>query len=225
MLPVEGAPGPVAPLVGSGDGSRARADDARLGAMVRDHLEFTWRSLRRLGLPADLADDAVQRVFLVASARLSDIEPGRERAFLFNTALRVASSEKRSFARRREVPGGEALEQARDAAPGADEQLDRHRAREVLEDLLRGLDLDLRAVFVLYELEEMSTAEESRRPSRSRQGRCRRVCDERARSSRLRRDVSGRASARGAEARDERSGEATRGSQSVRERGARVGAR
>ena len=159
MLPVEGVPGSVAPLVGSADDSRGRTDDPRLAGMVRDYLAFTWRLLRRLGLPADLADDAVQRVFLVASARLSDIKPGRERAFLFNTALRIASSEKRSFARRREVRSGEAMAKAHDAAPSADEQLDRHRAREVLEELLQQLDLRLRAVFVLYELEEMSTAE------------------------------------------------------------------
>ena len=105
------------------------------------------------------ADDAVQRVFLVASERLADIKPGRERAFLFNTALRVASSEKRAFARRRQVRSVEAVERARDMGPGADEQLDRHRARGVLEELLQELDLDLRAVFVLYELEELSTAE------------------------------------------------------------------
>ena len=159
MLSVEGVPGPLAPLEGSTGGLREQADDPRLVAMVRDHLDFTWRSLRRLGLPADAADDAVQRVFLVASARLADIDPGRERAFLFNTALRVASSEKRSFARRREVRNRDALERAPDTAPAADEQLDRHRARQVLEELLRQLEIDLRAVFVLYELEELSTAE------------------------------------------------------------------
>jgi hypothetical protein len=57
------------------------ASDDRLRAMVRDHLAFTWRSLRRLGLPADVADDAVQRVFLVASGKLASIKPGSERGF------------------------------------------------------------------------------------------------------------------------------------------------
>jgi RNA polymerase sigma-70 factor, ECF subfamily len=139
--------------------TRPASDDIRLRAMVRDHLDFTWRSLRRLGLPEHLVDDAVQRVFLVASAKLAAIQPGSERAFLFKTALHVASSEKRTFARRREVLHGDAWEEVRDGSAGPDEQLDRHRAREVLEALLLELEIDLRAVFVLFELEDLSTAE------------------------------------------------------------------
>ena len=137
----------------------AAADEARLRAIVAEHLDFTWRSLRRLGLPADLADDATQRVFLVVSRKLTSIEPGCERAFLFNTAVRVASSEKRAFARRREVLRGGDDDDIRDAAPGADELLDQRRARALLDDLLGMLDLDTRAVFVLFELEGMTTAE------------------------------------------------------------------
>ena len=135
------------------------ASEARLRSIVRDHLDFTWRSLRRLGLPAPLADDGVQRVFLVLSDRLGDVKVGSERAFLFKTALHVASSEKRAFARRREVPLGAAAVEAIDAAPGADEALDKHRARGVLERVLQEMEMDLRAVFVLFELEELSTAE------------------------------------------------------------------
>jgi RNA polymerase sigma-70 factor (ECF subfamily) len=135
------------------------ADEARFRGIVKDHLDFTWRSLRRLGLPADVADDATQRVFLVASKKLADIEPGRERAFLFNTAVRVASSEKRTFARRREELAGDGSDDVRDPAPGADELLDHRRARTVLEELLAGLEMDLRTVFVLFELEGLTTAE------------------------------------------------------------------
>jgi RNA polymerase sigma-70 factor (ECF subfamily) len=143
-----------------GSATAAReADEARLRAMVKGHLDFTWRSLRRLGLPADVADDAAQRVFLVASRRLATIQPGTERAFLFNTALRVAASEKRSFARRREVLTQDEEFEAADAAPGADEILDRQRARDTLEKLLDELPLELRAVFILFELEGMSTPE------------------------------------------------------------------
>jgi len=133
--------------------------EARFRALVRDHLDFTWRSLRRLGLPAETADDATQRVFLVASQKLASIEPGLERAFLFNTAVRVASSEKRSFARRREVLAGDEAEGLRDGAANADELLDQHRARTLLDDLLLGLEMELRTVFVLFELEGMTVTE------------------------------------------------------------------
>ena len=139
--------------------SLAPEKDARVRALVRDHLDFTWRSLRRLGLPPDVADDAVQRVFVVVNAKLDSIKPGSERAFLFNTALRIASSEKRTFARRREVMDGETADAVGDSAVAVDEQLGRHEARAVLEDLLQELEMDMRAVFVLFELEELSTAE------------------------------------------------------------------
>jgi RNA polymerase sigma-70 factor (ECF subfamily) len=156
MIP--GAPKPRTVASASSEAD-ALAGGSRLRAIVRDHLAFTWRSLRRLGLPADVADDAVQRVFLVTAAKLDGIKPGSERAFLFNTAVRVASSEKRTFGRRRESPGDDVVEELPDPAPAADEQLDRHRARQVLEELLLELEMDLRAVFVLFELEELSTAE------------------------------------------------------------------
>jgi RNA polymerase sigma-70 factor, ECF subfamily len=145
-----------------GEGVRpvaAPVDPARLRAMVDQHLDFTWRSLRRLGLPEDVADDATQRVFLVASQRLGDIQVGCEKAFLFNTAVRVASSERRTHARRREVLRGDDAPETQDSAPAADELLDRERARALLEELLEELAMELRAVFVLFELEGLTMAE------------------------------------------------------------------
>lgn len=135
------------------------SDPTRLRAMIAEHLDFTWRSLRRLGLPPDAADDAAQRVFVVASQRLDDIEAGCEKAFLFNTAVRVAASVRRAFARRREVLRGDDEPETADTAPSADALLDRNRARVVLEELLDDLALELRAVFVLFELEGMTIAE------------------------------------------------------------------
>ncbi len=136
-----------------------RQQRQRLDAMVRDNLDFVWRSLRRLGLPPHVADDAVQRVFLVARDRLADVAFGSERAFLFKTAAHVASSEKRSWGRRREDLSGEAGDEQLDPAPSAEEQLDRQRALSLVDELIQELALDLRAVFVLFELEGLSTAE------------------------------------------------------------------
>ena len=135
------------------------ADQARFRAIVDDHLDFTWRCLQRLGLPADVAEDATQRIFLIVSSKLDSIQPGSERAFLFNTAVRVASSEKRTFGRRREVPAGEETDEIRDPAPGVDELIDEHRARGVLDQVLQELEMSLRTVFVLFELEGMNTTE------------------------------------------------------------------
>jgi RNA polymerase sigma-70 factor (ECF subfamily) len=130
----------------------------RLRVMFDTNFEFVWRSLRRLGVPSGATDDAAQEVFLVASKRLGDIQVGRERSFLFATALRVASNARRAFARR-ESRHDDMLDRVVDPAPTPDQLADRARARELLDHVLATLDLDLRAVFVLHELEEMSMAD------------------------------------------------------------------
>jgi RNA polymerase sigma-70 factor, ECF subfamily len=133
--------------------------DKRLRALVTEQYDFIWRSIRRLGVPPTDVDDCAQQVFWVASRKLDEIRPGSERAFLFGTALRVASDARRSRTRRREVPeqgeGAEAL----DPAPDPEELADKTRARALLDEVLDAMPMDLRAPFVLFELEEMPTAE------------------------------------------------------------------
>lgn len=75
---------------------------------------FLWRSLRRLGLQAADVDDAAQQVLSVFARRLGDIEVGAERAFLFQTAVRVASDARRAQARTKARPDEEALASAAD---------------------------------------------------------------------------------------------------------------
>ncbi len=127
----------------------------RLRAVFDAELGFVWRSLRRLGVPPAATDDAAQEVFLVASRKLADIEVGRERSFLFATALRIAANARRSFARR-DARHDDTLDRVVDPTPGPEVLADRARARELLDRVLAALELDLRAVFVLHELEEMS---------------------------------------------------------------------
>jgi len=142
------------------DGPLARSEDeARLRSLVDRYLDFTWRSLRRLGLSPDAADDAAQRVFVVVHERLADIQPGCEKAFLFKTAVRVASTARRTYARRREVLGGAETFESLDPAPRADELLDRQRARALLEEFLDGMEMELRVVFVLFEIEGLKMSE------------------------------------------------------------------
>jgi len=133
-------------------------DPTRLRALMNDHFDFIWRQVRRLGLPHDAADDATQQVFIIASRKLDEIARGRERSFLFGTAMRVASDARRAAARQRARVTDDAGDSP-DRTPGADELLDRHRARAALDDILAGMELDLRAVFVLFELEEMTMAD------------------------------------------------------------------
>lgn len=127
-------------------------------ALITDNLGFVWRSLVRLGVPRGDADDAVQQVFLVASGKAHTIEPGRERAFLFGVALRIASRVRRTQQRRREVLDGESAERL-DPAADTEALVDRARARVELDAILDAMPLELRAVFVLFELEQVTMAE------------------------------------------------------------------
>ncbi|WP_438026596.1 RNA polymerase sigma factor [Sorangium sp. So ce233] len=133
----------------------SRAAAGRLAALVTEHSAFVWRSLVRLGVPRADAEDAVQQVFLVAARRLGDIECGRESAFLFSTSLRIASRARRTQQRRREVLEDVPCDRV-DPAPGPEELVDRARARATVEAILDTMPLDLRAVFVLFELEQMT---------------------------------------------------------------------
>lgn len=137
-----------------GEGERRTADPSRLRTLVDAHFDFIWRSLRRLGLQAPDADDAAQRVFWVAARKLDKIEVGRERAFLFGTACHVARDARRASNRRKEdLSDGIDVE---DAAASAEELVDRGRARAALDRALETMPIDVRAAFVLFELEEMS---------------------------------------------------------------------
>lgn len=147
----EGAPS----VPGVEDDVNARA---RLTALVTQNFDFVRRSLLRLGVPRRDAEDALQQVFLVASRKLGSIEPGRERAFLLGTALRLASRARRTHQRRREVLDGAPHEQL-DPGPGLEDRIDQARARATVESILDAMPLELRAVFVLFELEQVTMAE------------------------------------------------------------------
>ena len=134
------------------------ADKARLASMVAQHFEVIWRTLARIRVPsADLAD-CVQQVFVVASRRLASIAIGSERSFLIGTAIRVARDARRTLERRREVPEDETVEPL-SLDPQPDELTDQKRLRALLDEVLSAMPEELREVFVLFELEEMSTPE------------------------------------------------------------------
>src|SRR6185503_255224 len=129
----------------------------RLSTMFHHHYDFVWRSVRRLGVPEDAADDAAQEVFVVASRKLDAIDAGKEKAFLFGTAIRVAADTRRALQRRRQSPCSEQPEPV-DATPALDDLVDQKRARVILDQLIALLPEDTRPVFVLYELEGMTMA-------------------------------------------------------------------
>ena len=138
-------------------GAAARA--ARLTAMAVENFQFIWRSLRRLGVPPEGVDDAAQQVFVVAATKVDAIDPGRERAYLYMTAVRVAADARKAAARRRELALPEAIDARADGLPGPEDALADQRDRALLDEILDALPIDLRTVFTLFELEGMSSGE------------------------------------------------------------------
>src|SRR6185369_14121679 len=94
-----------------------------LGDIYREHFDFVWRSLRRMGVPPTSMDDAAQDVFLVVHRKLAGFQ-GRSsvKTWLFGIVARVAHDHRRSEKRkgdpvRYEEPG--ALDSLPDrATPG-----------------------------------------------------------------------------------------------------------
>lgn len=133
----------------------AAAERERLSAMFEAHYDLVWRVLRRVGLPDATAEDGAQQVFIIASRRLSDIEPGKERAFLCATAVKVAGPLRSRT--RRDVAEEDAPEPVDHDTPA--ELVQRKQQRALLDRFLSELDEDLRTVLVLTELEGLSKRE------------------------------------------------------------------
>ncbi len=141
------------------EGTRAtdeKAKKERLERMFRAHHELVWRTLRRLGLGPEQAADATQQAFLIAAERLDDIRQGSERAFLFGTALRLARTAYRT-GRRWQLEDD--MDHRADAGSRLEELVDRRRAVEVADRVLAQMDPTLLTVFVLFEIEGLSTPE------------------------------------------------------------------
>ena len=122
----------------------------RLEQMFNDHHDFIWRLIRRLGLSRGAADDAAQQVFLVAAQRIVDIQEGRERAFLFGTALRVARRVSRND-KRWVLEDDMDFRNSQVARP--EDLVDQRRAVDLMGRILANMDHDLKTVFILAELE------------------------------------------------------------------------
>jgi RNA polymerase sigma-70 factor (ECF subfamily) len=132
---------------------------ARLASIVDANFAFIWRSLRRLGLDAAAADDAVQHVFLVLAQRLDTVAEGAERSFLYRSACHTAANARRAAARGRARSDEGDVTLVVDPTPSPEEMTERRQARRLLDEVLDELDDDARQLFVLFELEAMVVPE------------------------------------------------------------------
>ncbi len=126
--------------------------------VYRAHATFVWRVVRRLGVrPADV-EDVCQEVFVVVHRKLATFE-GRStvRTWLYGIAVRCAADHRRRAHVQRETTAVSVTAAPVDPAqPGA---VAERQARAALDEILDQLDESKRAVFVLYELEELPMIE------------------------------------------------------------------
>ncbi|HEY4392917.1 MAG TPA: RNA polymerase sigma factor [Polyangia bacterium] len=133
--------------------ARPEGERARLERMFVAHHAMVWRTMRRRGLSPDAAADVTQQTFVVAAERLTDIAPDSERAFLLGTALRVSQSLGRKTMRWQ-------LEEDMDQRVAEANNLGDARAAVQLCDMaLAKVDPELAEVFVMFELEGLSSPE------------------------------------------------------------------
>lgn len=133
-----------------------QAERSGLGEMrvlFNAHYVSIWRLLRRLGVREAQVDDAAQEVFWVAARRFSDIQRGREAAFLYGVALRVASQEVQRQRASRLDMNEDAIAWAIDPGEGPEAALSAKQERARLDSVLNAMPQELREVLVLFELE------------------------------------------------------------------------
>jgi RNA polymerase sigma-70 factor (ECF subfamily) len=132
-----------------------------LGMNFRDlydaQFPFVYRTLCRFGLAQPDAVEAAQEVFLVVHRRLGEFE-GRARltTWLFRICYRVARDRRRKAHLRHEVLDSGATESEACTTASADVAFERQQDLQLLDSALAALDLEQRAVFTLFELEEMT---------------------------------------------------------------------
>jgi RNA polymerase sigma-70 factor, ECF subfamily len=140
---------------------RVPDETAVFSELYRENVAFVWRSLRRLGVRERDVDDVCQEVFVIVHRKLWTFGTNATmRTWLFGIARRVAADHRKRAHVRRETPAApsELDVNQGDTSDGSD-AIELRRARAVLDEILDELDEAKRAVFVLFELEEMPMLE------------------------------------------------------------------
>ncbi len=128
-------------------------------ALYREHYAFAWRCARRLGASDADLDDVLQDTFAIAYRRFATLDPAvRPTTWLFGILRNVLRNRSRGERRHRRRLDALSLQQPpHSVEPVAwAEQL---LAQQRLQAFLDQLDPDKRAVFVLAELEGMTSNE------------------------------------------------------------------
>lgn len=135
-------------------------DTPEFSRVYQAHFEYAWACLRRLGVPPEAQEDAVQDLFVVVHRQLPAFA-GRSslKTWIFGVARKVAGRYRRSEARRLRRHERLATAQVHEPGDVGEEALLRREARRLLAEFLDELDDDRRALFVLHIYEDLSGPE------------------------------------------------------------------
>lgn len=124
------------------------------------HGDFVWRTLYRMGVRPPHVEDVYQEVFLVVHRRLSSFSGQCAlTTWLYEICFRVAAGYRRkAYFKREELVGDwTAMDAVSSPAPSPEGTLVTARRAKQLERILDTLPLEYRVVFVMFEVEGMTT--------------------------------------------------------------------
>ncbi|HXK19501.1 MAG TPA: sigma-70 family RNA polymerase sigma factor [Polyangiaceae bacterium] len=140
------------------------ADDKRLSVtqVHERHGEFVWRTLHRMGVRAPHVEDVYQEVFLVVHRRLSSFNGQCAlTTWLYEICFRVTAGYRRKAHFRHEqlLHDWSEMEGLSSQAPTPEQKLVTARRAKQLERILDSMPLEYRVVFVMFELEGLTSEE------------------------------------------------------------------
>jgi RNA polymerase sigma-70 factor (ECF subfamily) len=137
------------------DGESAPAPAPTVEQVYRNHAEFVWACLQRFGIRDRDLDDALQEVFVVVHQRLITFRgEARMTTWLYSICLRVAQAHRRRGYVRRELAVDRFADDVLHEPTNPESELAVRQRRRVLEAILDELDLEKRALLVMFEIDE-----------------------------------------------------------------------
>ena len=134
-----------------------RRAHSRVQDLVSGYVHFVWRSLRRLGVPEADCDDGCQRVWLVLAQKIDSVEAEKQRSYVFSVVVRVACEMRRETKRHEHAELDESELESK--LSDAESIIEERRERQLLDELLSALSWEQRTVFVMFEIEGLSSPE------------------------------------------------------------------
>jgi RNA polymerase sigma-70 factor (ECF subfamily) len=140
--------------VGAKTAPAAETPELDLLSIHAQHADFVWLTLQRLGVRDADVEDLLQEVFVVVHRRLHTFD-GRSRmsSWLYGISVRVAAAHRRRAFQRREQIGG--VPETADRAATPEEAVAARQAQARLRAVLDAMDLEKRALFVMFEIDEV----------------------------------------------------------------------